>query len=76
MSPKAGMQKVKTRKSIKLSKANQTKLQAALDLARSHYAPLAAVWHGLTIDQRDSVLSGSPILAGILAFADQFPRGV
>lgn len=74
MSPKP--QKAKVRKSIKLTKANANKLQAALDLARAHYAPLAGVWRDLTTDQRDSVLSGSPILAGILAFADQFPREV
>lgn len=60
------------RKTVKLTAGDRNKLQAALDMARSHYAPLAAVWPELPPGQRRAVLESSPILAGLIAFGQQF----
>jgi hypothetical protein len=64
----------KPRKSIRIPPGQAKKYADAVAMLTAFYTPLAGVWTQLTPAQQDGVLTHSPLLAGILAFAAQFER--
>lgn len=57
--------KTQGRKSIKLDRNSQTKLQKAADDLRDHYGDLLSSWSQLSPTARDKVLSSFPILSDL-----------
>ena len=55
-----------------MSPGQANQLAKALDLADAYYGPVRDAWASATPAQREAYLTGSPLLARLLAFAAAF----
>lgn len=58
--------------SLKVDKAKEAKLKAALDLLEAHVGSVAIVWRMASPKEKDAVLAHSPIFARIRNLALTF----